>query len=229
MLLISGGTTLDVAACSYASSRHPHVCMVDRYGRLRFGATKGPSWWLESEHGPWSPGYWVEIEGGAQSITIALDDVARGLKEGDMCGVELVDGEARWRCAPLPPDRRQQPPEASETSGVAWRLQPLEQLQKAARPLSVVVGVVAMGLILAHFAPSPSARESLERCERLISGSVEMADRRAAERWLPTCGISAEQADQLLEDPWLRRWGEREPPEMVQGVPVSGLYSRAGS
>lgn len=208
--------------------------MADRVGRLRFGATRGPSWWQESEHGKWAPGYWVEVVGGAhdgQSITIALGDVGRGLREGDLCCVELVDGEAspRWRCDPLPPDWRQQPPEAREAS--ARRLQIWKQLQKAARPLSIVAAVVMMGLVLAHFAPSPSPRESLERCERLISGSVEMADRRAAERWLPTCGpgVSPAQAEQLLEDSWLRRWGERGPPQMVQGVPEFGLSSPGSS
>ena len=71
-------------------------------GVLRFGASKGPSWWTERD-GAWSPCYWVEIEATGQEILVARDDLA-GLKEDDECMVELVEDGSRCRCVPLSPD-----------------------------------------------------------------------------------------------------------------------------
>ena len=178
-------------------------------GVLRMAPLKGPSWWTERD-GAWSPGYWVEIEATGQEILVARDDLA-GLKEDDECMVELVEDGSRCRCVPLSPD-----------APIARRRSAAERL--AARlimPAGVVAAVTIAGLILSNNAPAPDAVFARDRCERLISGSVEAADRRAAERWLKACDASLEDPERLLDAAWLRRWGERGPPPMVQGAPVA--------
>ena len=75
------------------STDNPRTEVQQQYrGRLMFGAARGPSNWLpENDGSTWSPGYWVEINGGPEdgrSIVVSLDDVA-GLREGDLCSVEL--------------------------------------------------------------------------------------------------------------------------------------------
>lgn len=178
-------------------------------GRLRFGATRGPSWWTDRD-GPWSPGYWVEIEATGQEILVARDDLA-GLKEDDVCMVELVEDGSRCRCVPLSPD-----------APIARRRSAAERLAaRLVMPAGVVAAVTIAGLILSNNAPAPDAVFARDRCERLISGSVEAADRRAAERWLKACDATLEDPERLLDAAWLRRWGERGPPPMVQGAPVA--------
>ena len=178
-------------------------------GVLRFGATKGPSWWTERD-GAWSPCYWVEIEATGQEILVARDDLA-GLKEDDECMVELVEDGSRCRCVPLSPD-----------APIARRRSAAERLAaRLVMPAGVIAAVTVAGLILSNNAPAPDAVFARDRCERLISGSVEAADRRAAERWLKACDASLEDPERLLDAAWLRRWGERGPPPVVRGAPVA--------
>ena len=174
--------------------RARHRCVVlqaeptaSRRGRLRFAATRGPASWLETKDGPWSPGYWVEIEGGpddGRDVVIELADVGPGLKEGSLCCVVLGEDGSRWRCVAL--DDPTAPGAAQPAATAAWRA----IAQQVARPLSVVAATVALGVCLAQFAPRPEAQESLLRCERLLSGAIERADRRAAEGWLAACDPS---------------------------------------
>ena len=205
-----------LAACSPPSLQQLHpACRLHLQqqadGRLQFGASSGPSWWQEDRDGPWKPGYWVVVEGGAndgQEVVIALADVGAGLKQGDTCVLEPLEDGSGWRCvassagppAAAPKERRR-----------PW----VDRARQAARPVSVVVATVAVGFAFAQFAPRPDARENLERCERLISGSIEAGDRLGAERWLAACDASVEK-EAVLAGAWLQRWGEEGPPPMVQ-------------
>ena len=151
-----------------AAVRARHRCVVlqaeptaSRRGRLRFAATRGPASWLETKDGPWSPGYWVEIEGGpddGRDVVIDLADVGPGLKEGNLCCVVLGEDGSRWRCVAL--DDPIAPGAAQPAPTAAWRA----IAQQAARPLSVVAATVALGVCLSQSAPRPSAQESLLRC-----------------------------------------------------------------
>ena len=91
-------------------------------------------------------------------------------------------------------------------------------LRDAAPPLGYAVSVLALGWFFSQSAPVPDAAESLERCERLISGSVEAGDRQAAQRWLATCDVPSADGEQLLSERWSDRWGEQSPPRLVGGV-----------
>jgi hypothetical protein len=84
-------------------------------------------------------------------------------------------------------------------------------LNRLALPSSVVIATVAMGTVFATFAPPPSAVEARERCERLISGSIRMGDRRGAEKWLSTCEMPVAEAEDLLSRSWLEQWGHDGP------------------
>ena len=151
-----------------AAVRARHRCVVlqaeptaSRRGRLRFAATRGPASWLETKDGPWSPGYWVEIEGGpddGRDVVIDLADVGPGLKEGNLCCVVLGEDGSRWRCVAL--DDPIAPGAAQPAPTAAWRA----IAQQVARPLSVVAATVALGVCLSQSAPRPSAQESLLRC-----------------------------------------------------------------
>ena len=133
-----------------AAVRARHRCVVlqaeptaSRRGRLRFAATRGPASWLETKDGPWSPGYWVEIEGGpddGRDVVIDLADVGPGLKEGNLCCVVLGEDGSRWRCVAL--DDPIAPGAAQPAPTAAWRA----IAQQAARPLSVVAATVALGV-----------------------------------------------------------------------------------
>ena len=151
-------------------ARHPYVLLQAestssrRRGRLRFGATNGPASWLERNDGPWSPGYWVEVEGGPDDgryVVIALADIGPVLKEGGLCCVEpLGEDGSRWRC--VVPDDGTVPSAVQLSAAATWRA----RARQVARPLSVVASTVALGVCLAQFAPRPGEQESLVRCER---------------------------------------------------------------
>ena len=197
------------------------------YGRLRFGASSGPASVRRGRDVEWQGGYWVEVEGGpldGEEIVVDLEDVGPGLTEGDLCCVEMVD-ESRWRC--VTSEGRPAAPQQSADSNAFW----MARVRQLAQPLAVILATVAFGATLSHSAPRPSAEESLERCRRLISGSVEAADRRAAEAWLSSCepSIGREEAESLLASSWLRRWGEQGPPRLVQGVPEAAVVAPASS
>ena len=69
-------------------------------------------------------------------------------------------------------------------------------------------------MLFAQNAPAPGVQESLERCDRLISGAVENGDRGGAERWLSTCELPRDEAVRLLERRFVERWGEEGPPPL---------------
>ena len=193
-------------------------------GRLRFGAARGPEEWIVDRDGEWSPGYWVELEGGpddGRTIPVPLAQIEDGLKEGDACAIENLDDAddadgTRVRCVKPSPltgfrfENSSTPPMAP--GSVA--------LRNAARPVVTVVVVLAAGLVLSRFAPRPSLLESQQRCERLLSGFIEVGDREGAESWLSACALSRAEGEELLSDAWQSRWQGKEPPTMVQGVPT---------
>ena len=194
--------------------RCSHVCMMQARGRLRFGAARGPSDWLAERDGTWTPGYWVEIEGGTDDGACHLVqtvDVSPGLSDGDICGVE-IDGTGTARAVPADSDVRTFRFEHDEAA--RSRL-----LARLLQPAAIICATAAFAALLAAYAPPPSARESLEQCTRLISGSIEIGDRAGAERWLATCRLPDGTGDDLLAERWSRRWGNQPPPSMVQGVP----------
>ena len=148
-------------------ARHPYVVLQaeptpSRRGRLRFAATRGPASWLEKNDGPWSPGYWVEVEGGpddGQDVGIDLADVGPGLKEGDLCCVVLGEDGSRWRC--VAPDNPMAPEAAQPVAAAAWHA----RARQVAQPLSVVATTVCLGVLLTQFAPRPAMQENLLRCD----------------------------------------------------------------
>ena len=194
-------------------------------GRLCFGAARGPRWWNAERDGEWSPGYWVEIEGGRDdglALLVAKDDVGAGLMAGDKCCVELFDGE-HARCMPLGDAAAQQggieAAKDARGSGLvaAMRSRP-SAMRVAGAQVGSALGIAATAMLLAYFAPQPSLEESLARCAQLISGAIETADQPAAEAWLETCNVPSAEANALLADVWQRRWGTEELPRLIQGV-----------
>ena len=160
----------------------------------------------------------MEIEGGVDdglAIALPTENIEAGIKEGDLCYV-VEEGESGVRCIPIPPGQRSESFrfEASRTRRTK------KLISDATRPVSVLAAVLAAAMLFTQFTPSPGGVELTERCERLITGSVATGNRRAAERWLSMCDLSNADAEQLLADAWLRRWGEEGPPRMIQGVPV---------
>ena len=170
-------TSLQLKPSALVRARHRCVVLqaeptASRRGRLRFSATRGPASWLETKDGPWSPGYWVEIEGGpddGRDVVVELADIGPGLKEGSLCAVVLREDGSGWRCFKL--DGALAPEAAQPADSAAWR----EIVQKAARPLlrplGVVAATVALGSALSQFAPRPDAQESLLRVRGSGSGS----------------------------------------------------------
>ena len=168
----------------------------------------------------------MEVIGGVadgREIVISLEQIGPGLKEGDACIIEeLEDGSVC--CMPVP---REGPEVATaglsmgstaSANSLAGEREIVQRLREAALPLSIVAATVAMAALFAHYAPAPSAQETRERCERLVSGSIELGDRPGAERWLATCDVPMEDAEGLLNSKWMERWGVENPPSMVQGV-----------
>ena len=170
-------TSLQLKPSALVRARHRCVVLqaeptASRRGRLRFSATRGPASWLETKDGPWSPGYWVEIEGGpddGRDVVVELADIGPGLKEGSLCAVMLREDGSGWRCFKL--DGPLAPEAAQPADSAAWR----GIVQKAARPLlrplGVVAATVALGGALSQFAPRPDAQESLLRVRGSGSGS----------------------------------------------------------
>ena len=130
-------TALQLKPSALVRARHRCVVLqaeptASRRGRLRFSATRGPASWLETKDGPWSPGYWVEIEGGpddGRDVVVELADIGPGLTEGSLCAVVLREDGSGWRCFKL--DGALAPEAAQPADSAAWR----EIVQKAARPL----------------------------------------------------------------------------------------------
>ena len=189
-------------------------------GRLCFGATRGPPSWVEEHDGPWSAGYWIEVVGGADdglTIPVPLDGIARSLREGDMCEVVEDTQSGAIQCNALSVHEADAPAESfrfeQKKRNDRW-------LQLALRPAAIGLVIFAAAFLFAQNAPTPTASESLERCERLMIGIVGTGDRPAAERWLATCSdVPREDAERLLDDQWRRRWGDVMPARFVQGVP----------
>jgi hypothetical protein len=214
------------AAVSMApGSRCPVLRLsLQQAGRLRFGAAQGPPSWNTDRDGPWSPGYWVELEGGpnhGRTLVVTMDSIDSGLKEGDWCGVESLDDIAQLRCVALPD------PEAT-ASAITSRLQngdrsraAIQDVLRATTPIAtMLVTVLAVGFLFARFAPQPSIVERQQRCEQLISGSVSVGDRQGAEAWLSTCDLSRTEADEVLFSAWTQRWQSKEPPLWNQPLDV---------
>ena len=208
-----------MAMCANDAEQLPLVV-----GRLQFGATRGPRTWHTDRDGPWVPAYWVEIQGGLDDGEVVLIPdkarIARGLSAGDLCAIEYdVEGA---RCIALEENEYATAEaavktgfrfETPSTRGFADRL-----LRSAAKPIGITLAIVAAGAVLVGLSPPPDAREQTERCARLISSGVEVGNREAATRWLPTCGLPAAEAESILQEQWERRWGAEGPPRMVQGV-----------
>ena len=235
-------------------ARHPYVLLQAestssrRRGRLRFGATNGPASWLERNDGPWSPGYWVEVEGGPDDgryVVIALADIGPVLKEGGLCCVEpLGEDGSRWRC--VVPDDGTVPSAVQLSAAATWRARAASRAASERRRLHCRAGRVPrtvcaaprrarkpgpvraapLGLdwgwgsrdgqgqnagqglgqvwvwsvCLAQGSGSVQGRvwaglqltraRAPSRCEQLLSGAIEAADRRAAQGWLSTCDPS---------------------------------------
>jgi len=212
----SGGTH------GHAARRHDPPAMIQARGRLCFGAARGPRSWVDEVDGPWRPGYWVDIEGGAEdgkSLLVSTENVAPGLQPGDACGVKL-DADGLPRCVPLSADVMEaESAFRFERERARWE----RLVASLAQPVATATAILAFAGLLATFTPTPGAQESRERCERLVSGSIEIGDRRSAERWLATCDLPTDVADELLAERWRRRWGNEPPPSMVQGVPERRL------
>ena len=210
-----------LTAASVQASRGASLQMCappDCRGRLCFGAARAPSTWLVDRDGPWNGGYWVEIEGGEDDglqIALLTENIEAGVKEGDLCYV-VEEGESGVRCLPIPVAER------SDTFrfGAKAKRQRKKLISDIGRPVSILAIVLAAATLFTQNTPSPGGAELAERCERLITGSVATGDRRAAERWLSMCDLPSGDAEQLLADAWLRRWGEDGPPQIIQGVPV---------
>ena len=184
-----------------------------RFGRLCFGAAKGPKSHEPERDGPWRPGYWVEIEGGPDDgASVLIPDrsrIADGLAVDDRCAIEFDEDGARAVPAPTSSGFRYESPPS-----LARRV-----LESAARPVGVVLAVLVASAVLVDYAPQPTAREQAERCARLVSAGIEAGDRRSAQRWLASCGLPDVEAAQLLEEQWTTRWGTQGPPSLVQGLP----------
>lgn len=183
------------------------------HGKLKFGAAHGPASWVERRDGKWSAGYWVELEEAPGFVLVSLSDIAPGLKAGDAC-LLLSEGRSP-RCIAFSEDATLKDGTAIGASeyqagcAAVWCERLASQL---VQPLALLALTMTLGLTFAQLAPSPDKRLSLERCERLVTGAVEMADRRAAEAWISACddAIRGAEAEELLNDLWLRRWGELE-------------------
>ena len=192
-----GGSVMMAPADSLSSN---FICS----GRLCFGADWGPR---QVEHGQWQPGYWVVLDDDDKSeVSVALNQIGPGLQAGDGCLVELdrMKGTLQLKAGPLV--------ELEERSHAAVR-----RLQAAMKPLGTMAVIVAVAAILASRSPPPTTgQERMERCERLISGAVEVHSYNGAQGWLKHCGLSSgEQGAQLLLETWAARWGEQPSGRMV--------------
>jgi len=164
-------------------------------GKLCFGAARGPPSHIPERDGPWRAGYWIELEDG-KTVCVPTDAIDAGLREGDQCGLDYDGGTARVRTVAAMPalGRAPRPPHS-------FSLSP-EVLQAAA----TVIAIVGVASILAANRPEPSIEERIERCERLISGSVAARDRDAASMWTLRCELERDAAERILEQAWRRRW-----------------------
>lgn len=205
-------------------------------GRLFFGAARGPRSWNVERDGPWQPGYWVEVQSGSDDGAILLvekDRLESGLTAGDLCGIDVRQNGEVYGLKLT--EAAVQEEEKTTTPGFRYERNRIESrraklLRDVGRPLGIGVAVAAMAALFAQFTPEPSLSESLERCARLVSGSVEAGDRVGAERWMSTCGLAPEvDAEGFLAETWLRRWGENGPPNMIQGVPERSISEKLPS
>ena len=213
---------VQVAAVHIPLRTHVHMTApapMDR-GQLCFGAAKGPATWRADVDGPWPGGYWVEIKGGRDDgrvFVLTKDSIGAGLTEGDFCTVVMQDSGGA-RCVPLASSDEEV--SASFSSfGDARRSRLRRVVEASTLPASITACIVlAAAVLMVQFAPTPDAAEARERCDRLISGAVNMGDRRAAEKWLAMCNMAPGEADELLDQAWRLQWGEAGPPRMVQGI-----------
>ena len=192
------------------------VRMLRARGTLRFGAVRGPSNWVAERDGTWTPGYWVEIEGGIDDGAYHLvqtANVSPGLISGAFCDVE-IDETGRTRAVPADAIAKVSTSRSERDQAARTRF-----LSRLLQLPATLFAIATFAALLAASAPPPSERENLEQCSRLISGSVEIGDRAGAERWLSTCRLSDGAAEDLLAERWSQRWGDTTPPSMVQGVP----------
>ena len=217
--------------CCFEWRRFEHLFKVPRYprtrcpdrgvamlisavGKLRFGAARGPPNWIPDRDGPWSGGYWLECD---DDKCIICDEVSPGLTEGAACAIEIGDDASRV-CVPLPSNYA----EAIARQGMERkRIEQAKQLRDILRPTLTAAAIFAAAFLFYSNAPEPSAFEATERCERLISGSIEAADREGAQKWLSTCDLSGDDAERLLERQWQERWPAEGggAPRLVRGWP----------
>ena len=194
------------------------MLLISAVGKLRFGAARGPPTWIPDRDGPWSGGYWLECD---DDKCIICDEVSPGLTEGAACAIEIGDDASRV-CVPLPSNYA----EAIARQGMERkRIEQAKQLRDILRPTLTAAAIFAAAFLFYSNAPEPSAFEAAERCERLISGSIEGADREGAQKWLSTCDLSGDDAEQLLERQWQERWPVEggAAPRLVRGYPENEI------
>mmetsp|Transcript_45072 Transcript_45072/g.84262 ORF Transcript_45072/g.84262 Transcript_45072/m.84262 type:complete len:216 (-) Transcript_45072:148-795(-) len=84
---------------------------------------------------------------------------------------------------------------------------------EALMDFSKMFAMACLAYVFMQNAPAPSTEAEPGRCQQMMTGSIEAGDWSGAKKWLSMCKIPAEEAEQMLSDRWVQRWGRWLPPD----------------